>query len=266
MALQALNSPTSTFPRDGPVIKKNSLEPWIKRSRRSKRPRLDSDDEYLAFCLLMLARGRIPSDPAADGANSMLSLAPPAPPTLKLSYSCSVCSKVFSSYQALGGHKASHRKSDGGGSGGENLSSAAATVVSTSSGGGGGRTHQCSICLKCFPTGQALGGHKRRHYDGGSGNNSNSAAAGSDGNGSSLTQTTHIRDFDLNVPALPELWSGFPAGDRRQKSQSQSQYSTEEEVESPHPLKRPRIFLPMEWFRFRRPQLLFFWIIILGLD
>ena len=26
--------------------------------------------------------------------------------------------------------------------------------------------HECNVCGKAFPTGQALGGHKRRHYDG----------------------------------------------------------------------------------------------------
>lgn len=227
----------------------NSLDhdPWIQRSKRSKRPRFDSDDEYLAFCLLMLARGRIPDSDSATNEVSKPSPSPP-PPLLKLAYTCSVCNKAFSSYQALGGHKASHRKSDGCGAG-ENVSAVISTTVSSSS-VGGGRTHQCSICFKCFPTGQALGGHKRRHYDGGSGNNSNSAtAAGSDGNGSSLTQT-HLRNFDLNVPAMPELWPGFAAGDRQQKSQSQSQtqsqYSAEQEVESPHPLKKPRLLLPME--------------------
>ncbi|KAE8714652.1 arginine N-methyltransferase 2-like [Hibiscus syriacus] len=31
-------------------------------------------------------------------------------PTKKLNCKCSVCNKAFNSYQALGGHKASHRK------------------------------------------------------------------------------------------------------------------------------------------------------------
>jgi hypothetical protein len=34
---------------------------------------------------------------------------PPSP--VKLNHKCSVCDKAFPSYQALGGHKASHRKS-----------------------------------------------------------------------------------------------------------------------------------------------------------
>ncbi|XP_022952385.1 zinc finger protein ZAT10-like isoform X2 [Cucurbita moschata] len=197
MALEALNSPTSALAHDQ-LLNHKPFDPSTHRSKRSKRLRFDSDDEYFAFCLLLLARGRIPD----------------------------------SDTNTLGGHKASHRKSDGG-DGGEKVSAAITATVSNSC-----RTHQCSICFKCFPTGQALGGHKRRHYDGGSGNNSNS---------SSFTQT-HVREFDLNVPAVPEVWSRFPAGDRRQKSQSQSekQYFAEEEVASPHPLKKPRIPIPME--------------------
>ncbi|XP_022988946.1 zinc finger protein ZAT10-like [Cucurbita maxima] len=214
MALQALNSPT---------------EPWIKRSKRSSRPPLDSDDEHLAFSLLMLAHGgNIPS------------------PT-KLPYSCSVCNKSFSSYQALGGHKSSHRKSDA-----IDTDSTSATTTSavSSSTAASTRTHQCSICFKCFPTGQALGGHKRRHYDG---NNNKTLAAGSDSNGDSTLTQTHVRDFDLNVPALPEFWPRFPDSHRREKSQSQSQSQSqrrekyvEEEVQSPHPLKKPRLLVPVE--------------------
>lgn len=69
----------------------------------------------------------------------------------KLLYSCSVCSKSFDSYQALGGHKTSHRKP--------------ASSDDVASGVQREKVHQCSICLKTFPSGQALGGHKRKHYD-----------------------------------------------------------------------------------------------------
>jgi hypothetical protein len=38
---------------------------------------------------------------------------------------------------------------------------------STSDGAAAGRVHKCTIFHKEFPTGQALGRHKRKHYDGG---------------------------------------------------------------------------------------------------
>lgn len=58
--------------------------------------------------------------------------------------------------------------------------------------------HECNVCGKAFATGQALGGHKRCHYDGTIG----SAAAGTarvDGG------RDHRVGFDLNLPALPDV-------------------------------------------------------------
>lgn len=231
MALEALNSPTTATPFSFEDVENNHSrfhEPWIKR-KRSKRPRLDDDtpseEEYLALCLIMLARG-------GAAASSSSSQPPPPqpqsqpPPALKLSYKCSVCNKAFPSYQALGGHKASHRKSAAPDAAADNPSTSTATAsTTTTTAAGGGRTHECSICHKTFPTGQALGGHKRCHYDGGSG--INSGVTSSDGGGSSLSH----RGFDLNLPALPEF---LEVGRK-------SQLSGEQEVESPLPLKKPRL-------------------------
>jgi hypothetical protein len=234
MALEALNSPTTPTPSfkfENPSL--GSLEPWTK-GKRTKRPRsIDrhepSEEEYLALCLIMLARG------GSAPQQTKTSLPPPPPATAnsadssKLVYKCSVCNKAFGSYQALGGHKASHRKLAAGDehSTASASGSASAAVVTSS---GSGRVHECSICHKCFPTGQALGGHKRRHYEGGaqSGNGTgagSSAVTSSEGVGS--TTVSH-RDFDLNMPALPESWRGF----------------AEDEVESPHPAKKSRLSLP----------------------
>lgn len=237
MALEALNSPTtatSSFQFEDSISSLHSLgEPWVKR-KRSKRPRLDhqpTEEEYLALCLVMLARGTT----AATTSTSTASLRhrsptpPPAPVSTtsephKLSYKCTVCSKAFSSYQALGGHKASHRKL----AGGEDQSTSSATTTSATAAvsNGSGRTHECSICHKSFPTGQALGGHKRCHYEGGgekSGVTSTSEGVGS-------TTTYGHRDFDLNLPALPEFSPNFFI-------------SGEDEVMSPLPAKKPRLLI-----------------------
>ncbi|MQI27698.1 C2H2-type zinc finger protein, partial [Escherichia coli] len=102
-----------------------------------------------------------------------------------------------------GGHKASHRKLAGGGSEDHSTSSAVTTGSANAASNGGGRSHECSICHKSFPTGQALGGHKRCHYDGGAGS---SAVTASEGVGSTHTVShSHNRDFDLNLPAFPDL-------------------------------------------------------------
>ncbi|XP_043712735.1 zinc finger protein ZAT10-like [Telopea speciosissima] len=253
MAMEALNSPrtaTPSFHYDDMDL--HCLEPWAKR-KRSKRPRLDinpsSEEEYLALCLVMLARGgstgtdSVPStaDDKLHLRNPSSSSSPPPPlqlqepPTLKLNYKCTVCNKAFPSYQALGGHKASHRKHTGTE---DHASSSSATTTSTTAPAkpnpgsvGGSKTHECSICHKTFPTGQALGGHKRCHYDGGN------SAVTSSSDGPAASSQSH-RDFDLNLPALPEplpLFSAF--GGRK------FQNSVDDEVESPLPEKKPRLFV-----------------------
>ncbi|KAK6115994.1 hypothetical protein DH2020_008263 [Rehmannia glutinosa] len=145
------------------------LEPWTK-GKRTKRPRSvefntePTEEEYLALCLIMLARGGTASTSAAAKQSHL----PPPPPAAapsdpsKLVYKCSVCDKAFASYQALGGHKASHRKLSGGG---DEHSAAGTGTTTSAAASGSGKIHECSVCHKCFPTGQALGGHKRRHYE-----------------------------------------------------------------------------------------------------
>lgn len=225
MALQALNSPTTT-PTPS-FLNHRYLESWTK-GKRSKRPRsmdnsnnnhpvnTPTEEEYLALCLIMLARG---------GSSSSFTPPPPPPSTSssdsKLIYKCSVCDKAFGSYQALGGHKASHRKHSGS-SAAEEQSTSSTTAPTNSA---GSRIHECSICHKCFPTGQALGGHKRCHYEGAAANGGvSSGLTSSEGVGS----TNSHRGFDLNLPALPEFWSGLG----------------EDEVESPHPAKKSRLSPP----------------------
>ncbi|KAJ3669848.1 hypothetical protein LUZ60_010172 [Juncus effusus] len=153
----------------------------------------------------MLSRDRSASVPVL--------LPAPVPAQAQISeYKCSVCGKSFSSPQALGGHKASHRKPTQG----DNepaLSGSGSTGTGTA---GTGRVHKCMICFKEFPTGQALGGHKRRHYDGGA--------------GTSDAASTGQRGFDLNIPAVPD----FDRFGRRWE---------EEEVQSPLALKKPKLLI-----------------------
>ncbi|XP_006342663.1 zinc finger protein ZAT10-like [Solanum tuberosum] len=184
-----------------------ALNSWTKGKIRSKRSRsivmeeqqsIITEDEYLALCLLMLAR--------SNNNNNV---------TSKNLYKCSVCGKCFGSYQALGGHKASHRSNRD--------KVYEQSVIITSGNVVSGRTHECTICHKTFPTGQALGGHKRRHYEGKVTSSSSSNGVGS------------VNNFDLNIPVLPDNWPGFASG--------------EDEVESPHPTKKLRQFPSLELFQ-----------------
>lgn len=200
MALEALNSPTTPTPPvfhyENAALRYSSIDqPWAK-GKRSKRARSveqpqPTEEEYLAWCLIMLARG---------GTSTSTLRPPPPPPSSsaalprqdfdapKLQYKCSVCDKAFASYQALGGHKASHRKLSAGstsasasavvaGADDHSTTSTSTTTAAATVSGGSGRTHVCSICHKCFPTGQALGGHKRCHYEGSLGSGNAAAAA-----------------------------------------------------------------------------------------
>ncbi|KAJ0915186.1 putative transcription factor C2H2 family [Helianthus annuus] len=63
-------------------------------------------------------------------------------------FHCKTCNKQFSSFQALGGHRTSHKK-----------------VKPVDESPPKAKTHECSICGLEFELGQALGGHMRRHRD-----------------------------------------------------------------------------------------------------
>lgn len=226
MALEALNSPTTSWPLfqlDKAGLR--SFRRWLK-GKRSRRPQNvkqnePTEEEHLAICLMMLARegGTTTTGKLLQKKSQSETRLPPDSTTVL--YECSVCGKAFGSYQALGGHKTIHRKITGNGGGRQEHPTTPASATTTIC---GGRTHKCSICHKCFPTGQALGGHKRRHYEGGaSGGAASSAMASSERVQSTVTH----RDFDLNLPALPQFWPGLGSG--------------EDEVESPHPAKKFRL-------------------------
>ncbi|OIT32733.1 PREDICTED: zinc finger protein ZAT11-like [Nicotiana attenuata] len=68
------------------------------------------------------------------------------------SFECKTCNKRFSSFQALGGHRTSHKS----------LRSLSIDARSKSK-KPKNNMHQCSICGMEFFMGQALGGHMRRH-------------------------------------------------------------------------------------------------------
>ncbi|KAL4369271.1 hypothetical protein GQ457_05G007720 [Hibiscus cannabinus] len=210
MALETLNSPTSApaplLGHRDDIVDLHCVEAWTK-SKRTKRPRTENpptEEEYLALCLLMLAQGTTAT------ARNNPSTSTTAKSSLNLNhYKCKVCNKGFPTHQALGGHKSSHRKpvvvgADDYPTTTTALGAATATTTTNSPppmvNNRGGKTHTCSICYKTFSSGQALGGHKRCHYEAGTGSSSNNNS-GSDGVKSS---TQSQRDFDLNLPAGPE--------------------------------------------------------------
>ncbi|KAJ9188955.1 hypothetical protein P3X46_000304 [Hevea brasiliensis] len=71
-------------------------------------------------------------------------------------FTCKTCNRKFASFQALGGHRASHKKPKLVGDDFLKLPSSPPKP----------KTHECPICGLEFPIGQALGGHMRRHRGG----------------------------------------------------------------------------------------------------
>lgn len=63
-------------------------------------------------------------------------------------FKCKTCSRRFVTFQALGGHRTSHKRP---------------RVDRPAAGKESGGSHRCGICGVEFALGQALGGHMRRH-------------------------------------------------------------------------------------------------------
>ncbi|KAL5569134.1 hypothetical protein UlMin_025709 [Ulmus minor] len=107
----------------------------------------------MANCLLYLSTGdnhhqfdHFSSSTSPISSNS-------SSPTTRV-FECKTCNRQFPSFQALGGHRASHKKPR-----------LAAGETSSDSQGSPTKpkSHECTICGLEFAIGQALGGHMRRH-------------------------------------------------------------------------------------------------------
>ena len=157
-------------------------------------------------------------------------------PKKRSKFECNICYKIFHSYQALGGHRASHKKIKGcfvespmeeeeEEEEEEELGSESSLEVAISADptaesklwkglNNGGRSeeedemgsqipkkinkHKCPICNKLFASGQALGGHKRSHLINGSESSKNREPI------EIPKQVPGIRGFlDLNLPPEP---------------------------------------------------------------
>lgn len=151
-----------------------------------------SAEEDVALCLMMLSRD----------AWSFINSAESSRVQKRSKYQCETCDKVFDSFQALGGHKTSHRKieNDFGGVGNRSKKNVAQDD---------GKLHVCPFCYRVFGSGQALGGHKRSHVLGSSTTATAPDSLGGKGDGSvNLVNSTkgqgNLVILDLNLPAPTE--------------------------------------------------------------
>ncbi|URE16816.1 zinc finger protein [Musa troglodytarum] len=136
-----------------------------------------STEEDVARCLMLLSRDAW-SKSEAEGQSRRK----------RTRYQCSTCGKFFRSYQALGGHRASHKRVEA-----ERIPTAEANAPDREP-----KLFECPYCSRVFSSGQALGGHKRSHLS------------------SAITAPVHRplpphspfvlegSFIDLNLPATPE--------------------------------------------------------------
>ncbi|TKY50657.1 Zinc finger protein ZAT11 [Spatholobus suberectus] len=100
-------------------------------------------------------------------------------------FECKTCNRQFPSFQALGGHRASHKKPRLMGESDDHNQVLDGSPPKP-------KTHECSVCGLEFAIGQALGGHMRRHRAAASNRNvytTNSLMSTSSSGGSSVDNT-----------------------------------------------------------------------------
>ncbi|KAL9674888.1 hypothetical protein QQ045_003087 [Rhodiola kirilowii] len=164
------------------------------------------EEKDMAECLILLASG--------GGGKKRI----------KLGYECKTCEKTFPSFQALGGHRAVHRKSNptmipscnddrvlyssSNCSISLQLSTPSSITTTTNDKNDAvlpakfsSKVHQCSICASEFSSGQALGGHMRRHRTVRIPVRSTGDYAPVDHQCSAEVKTRSMLSLDLNLPA-----------------------------------------------------------------
>ncbi|KAL1558181.1 zinc finger protein ZAT5-like [Salvia divinorum] len=189
------------------------------------------EDEDMANCLILLARGNSPPQPdeiktAPENKFSSRKFAEMATTAAgKVGiyvYECKTCNRTFPSFQALGGHRASHKKPKTAAEadqrksppspenqeveGGKELRKS--TTISppppAQNDPNKSKMHECSICGSEFGSGQALGGHMRRHRSVAPPSASGRIPTSVDAHTTSHEKARNLLALDLNLPAPPE--------------------------------------------------------------
>lgn len=124
-----------------------------------------TNEEDVAYCLMMLSRDKWKqqkkSEQETEDESESESDSKLCKNRTRGRYKCETCNKVFKSYQALGGHRASHSKIKR-----IIIPSSPVQEVAANVGKEERKIHECPVCFRVFPSGQAFGGHKRSHVIG----------------------------------------------------------------------------------------------------
>ncbi|EOA22746.1 hypothetical protein CARUB_v10003458mg [Capsella rubella] len=189
--------------KDGLITSSSSSASWSSHNDTTLKAAEDEEDQDIANCLILLAQGHfLPhSNQHLTNSNNNSNTAAyrfTSRRFLETSssngggkagyyvYQCKTCDRTFPSFQALGGHRASHKKPKAT-SFYSNLdikknvyANDAASLVTTTTvynnnknnnnrslvvygKASNNKVHECGICGAEFTSGQALGGHMRRH-------------------------------------------------------------------------------------------------------
>ncbi|KAJ9159887.1 hypothetical protein P3X46_025341 [Hevea brasiliensis] len=232
------------------------------------------EEEDMANCLILLAQGHInkhssPKQDNNDAAgvykpttaavitttttttnkfNSRRFLETGSPGSGKAGYyvyECKTCNRTFPSFQALGGHRASHKKpkndekkqfaissnEDGHFRDISSLSLQVShnnnnRVIYSSSGQNKAKIHECSICGAEFTSGQALGGHMRRHRAPIGANNSTTLSLtpiAIESEEPKKARKLLSLNLDLNLPAQEDEILSFASKKQKQQQQQQQE-------------------------------------------
>ncbi|KAK8513304.1 hypothetical protein V6N13_002051 [Hibiscus sabdariffa] len=155
------------------------------------------EEEDMANCLIMLAQ--------SDGPNR--SNIGEKFETGAYAYECKTCNRAFPSFQALGGHRASHKKPKGAMADEKKpLDSSvkdddADQFKFNRENPKGNKIHECSICGSEFSSGQALGGHMRRHRAAAASNQATVCVDTASSSPIDGIKPRNILVLDLNLPA-----------------------------------------------------------------
>ncbi|KAK6157975.1 hypothetical protein DH2020_005289 [Rehmannia glutinosa] len=165
------------FKKSASLGKKFVMSPTPSHGSKSERfveyhSALSVEDQDVAKCLVMLSnKSYALSSDYKEEINKVE----------KGMFQCKACKKIFNSHQALGGHRASHKKVKGcfaakSADDDENIDDQDSTQEehdsltlpgsdpSSRTARKGAKMHECSVCRRVFSSGQALGGHKRCHW------------------------------------------------------------------------------------------------------
>ncbi|PRQ43659.1 putative transcription factor C2H2 family [Rosa chinensis] len=189
------------------------------------------EEEDMANCLILLAQsGQTQIRKVQEQQQPIKAVAAADTAPGLYVYECKTCNRCFSSFQALGGHRASHKKPKASNvinttqaqpkkelscmedqdeydrRFNNNTTSTTLSLQISNRGFGnskGNKVHECSVCGAEFSSGQALGGHMRRHRT--SMNSTTTAQTLSSPQPQAPNKRPRsVLELDLNLPAPEE--------------------------------------------------------------